>query len=394
VCVESERVAELRLNCCKHAYTVLACAWLAIFWLSGGPVIAQNGFSAAYDSSRPITLRGAVTEIDWVNPHAYLQIDVRDANGIVNSWAVEIGNPIDLEKDGWKRTAVRIGDMVNVEGLLARGEERRAYAKSVVLTRTGAKLFAAANGKHAAAASAPAPRWPDGQVRLGPPPGQKGYWGAASASALVARTGAAIPMNDEGLLRNIADADRVAPFLPWAKAVYVFRQRNLLKDDPLNRCLPPGGPRLFQMPHGLQFVEQRELGRILVLSGGGDRNWRVIYTDGRAQGQADEVVRSYYGNSVGHWEGEQGKKDTLVVDSIGYNEKFWFTNGGLPHTEALHLTERFSRPDLNTLKYEVTVDDPRTYTRPWSGGWTVQWVPNEEIQEYFCEENAESTFLR
>jgi hypothetical protein len=196
-------------------------------------------------------------------------------------------------------------------------------------------------------------------------------------------------MNNEGILRNIADADRVAPFQPWSKAVYEYRQRNLLKDDPFLRCLPPGGPRMFQTPHGFQFIEQRELGRILVLAGGGDRNWRAIYTDGRKQGQADETVRTYYGNSVGRWE-----KDTLVVDSIGFNEKFWFANGGLPHTEALHLTERFSRPDLNTLKYEVTVDDPRTYTRAWTGGWTIRWVPNEEIQEYFCEENAEQTFKR
>ena len=90
---------------------------------------------------------------------------------------------------------------------------------------------------------------------------------------------------------------------------------------------------------------------------------------------------SYFGSSVGRWE-----KDTLVVDSIGYNERFWFTTGGLPHTEALHLVERFSRPDLNTLRYEVTVDDPRTYTRTWTGGWTLQWVPGEDIQEYFCEE--------
>ena len=196
-------------------------------------------------------------------------------------------------------------------------------------------------------------------------------------------------MNRDGLLLSLADADRVAPFQPWAKALYEYRQRTLLKDDPLARCLPPGGPRQFHTPHGFQFVEQRDLGRILVLMGGGDRNWRVIYTDGRSQGQADEVVRSYYGNSVGHWE-----KDTLVVDSIGFNERFWFSAGGLPHTEALHLVERFSRPDLNTLRYEVTVDDPRTYTRPWTGGWTVQWVPDEEIQEYFCEENAESTFIR
>jgi hypothetical protein len=123
--------------------------------------------------------------------------------------------------------------------------------------------------------------------------------------------------------------------------------------------------------------------------GGGDRNWRVIYTDGRPLGAAEDAVPSYYGTSVGKWE-----KDTLVVESVGYNEKFWMTSGGLPHTEGLHLTERFTRTDLNTLKYEVTVDDPRTYTRPWNGGWTIQWVPDQDIQEYFCEDSAESTFIR
>jgi hypothetical protein len=352
------------------------------------PAAAQDGFSATYDNGRPIKLKGTVTGIDWVNPHAFLYVHMRDAAGTSERWAVELGNPLDLEHDGWKPTAVRIGDEVTVDGLLAREPVRQAFAKSVMLGRTNARVFAL-SGKKLTVANEPAPRWPDGQVRLGPAPGKKGYWGKASASSLVENGGTPIPMNDEGILRNLLDADRVAPFQPWAKAVYELRQRTLLKDDPLLRCLPAGGPRQFQTPHGFQFVEQKDIGRILVLLGGGDRNWRAIYADGRGQGEAAEVVRGYYGNSVGHWE-----KDTLVVDSIGYNEKFWLANGGLPSTEALHLVERFTRTDLNTLKYEVTVDDPRTYTRQWTGGWTVQWVPGEEIQEYFCEENAEQTFVR
>jgi hypothetical protein len=352
-----------------------------------GSAFGQNGFSAAYDGARPVTLKGIVTKIDWANPHAFFTIKVRDSAGTITGWVVQIASPLDLEKSGWTSRTLHLGDEVSIDGILARGESRQTFAKSVVLTRTGAKIFTLTSQRPGAAVghpAEPAPRWPDGHVRLGPPPGKKGYWGAASASALVETAAGAIAMNDEGILRNIADAGRVAPFQPWAKSVYEYRQRNLLKDDPLLRCLPPGGPRLFQIAHGFQFIEQPELGRILVLSGGGDRNWRVIYTDGRPQGQPDETVRTYYGNSVGRWE-----KDTLVVDSIGFNENFWFTNGGLPHTEALHLTERFSRPDLNTLKYEVTVDDPRTYTRPWTGGWSIQWVPNEEIQEYFCEEGVD-----
>jgi hypothetical protein len=198
-----------------------------------------------------------------------------------------------------------------------------------------------------------------------------------------------VPMNADAILENISDADRVAPFQPWAKELYLRRQRRLLRDDPVARCVPPGGPRQFHTPHGIQFVEQRELNRILVLLGGGNRNWRYLFTDGRPVAQAAEVVRTFYGTSVGRWEG-----NTLVVETVGFNEKFWFSAGGLPHTEALQTTERFTRVDLNTLNYEVTINDPDAYTRPWTAAWTLRWVPDEEVQEYFCEENAESTFIR
>jgi hypothetical protein len=147
-------------------------------------------------------------------------------------------------------------------------------------------------------------------------------------------------------------------------------------------CLPPGGPRQFQVPYGLQIVEQPDRQRIFVMSGGANRNWRLINLDGRALPTTDDGVSVYYGNSAGRWEG-----DTLMVTSTGYNERFWFSNGGLPHTENLKLSERISRPDFDTLKYEVTVDDPATYTRPWTSGWTLQWIPDQEMEEYFCDDN-------
>jgi hypothetical protein len=354
-----------------------------------GAAWAQRAPSAAYDNSRKMSLKGVVTRIDWVTPSAFFTVNIQDANGTISNWAVEFGNPLDLEKDGWKRTALSIGDVVSVDGIPARDTRRQVLATSVVLAKTGAKLFTAKPKVAAKSKSQPAPRWPDGHVRLGPPPGKKGYWGPPSSTVLVDSTAGNIPMNRDGLLNNILDADKVAPFQPWAKATYEYRQRTLFKDDPYNRCMPPGGVRHFQSPQGFQFIEQPEVGRVLILLGGGDRNWRIVYTDGRPVGNKEDLVLAYYGTSVGKWEG-----DTLVVDTVGFNEKFWFSNGGLPHTESLHLTERFTRTDLNTLRYQVTVDDPKTYTRPWTGGWTIQWVADEEIQEYFCEENAESTFVR
>lgn len=282
---------------------------------------------------------------------------------------------------------MHVGDVLVVNGAPAFGYETQVLATGITLKVNGKSLFTAKAGKPGAAGQAP--RWPDGRVRLGAEPGKKGYWGRPGATALVESSAGRIDMNEDGLLKNLSDADRVAPFQPWARALYLYRQRTRLKDDPLGRCMPPGGPRQFQMANGFQFIEQRDLGRILVLHGGGDRNWRVIYTDGRPQEPPAEVVQSYYGHSVGRWEG-----DTLVVDSVGFNERFWMTAGGLPHTEALHLVERFTRSTLNTLKYEVRVEDPRTYTRPWTGGFDLQWIADQDLQESFCEENVESTLAR
>jgi hypothetical protein len=362
---------------------------LGLLIVAGAVVHAQLPAPALYDEARRITLDGIVTRIEWVNPRAYVFVDVREPAAVSN-WAIEIGNPLELEQRGWMRTTVRIGDGVTVEAVPARGDVKRARLTTFWKKNPRAQVFIGRGAAARAASVVPArtPRWPDGQVRLGPPAGGKGYWGAAAVTTMI-EAGKTVAVRADGLLTNLSDVDAVAPFQPWARAVYLHRQRTLLEDDPSSRCLPPGGPRQFHTPNGFQFVEQRELGRILVLFGGGNRNWRIIYTDGRPLGQAAEAVPSYFGSSVGRWE-----KDTLVVESVGYNERFWMTNGGLPHTDALRLVERFSRPDLNTLRYDVTVDDPRTYTRPWRSAWTVQWVADRDLEEFFCEENAESTFIR
>jgi hypothetical protein len=231
----------------------------------------------------------------------------------------------------------------------------------------------------------PVPRWPDGRPRLGPVPGETGYWARPSSTVLM-ETGTRVEMDGNGLLKNLKDSSKVAPFQPWARALYELRQRNFLNGDPLYLdCKPPGALRQFQMLYGSQFLEDKTFGRIFVMAGGGNHDWHFIYTDGRPQeGEigGNDTNPLYYGNARGRWEG-----DTLVVDTRGLNEKFWFSNGGLPHTEQLHLIERFTRTDLNTLKYDVTIDDLGAYTRVWSAGWTLQWVAGEELPVYYCQDN-------
>lgn len=223
------------------------------------------------------------------------------------------------------------------------------------------------------------PRFDDGTVMLDRAPGELGYWANPSQHALVEK-GVEVVINEQGMLGNIDDAAKVAPLMDWSLALYRYRQANGLKDDPVNVCISPAGPRHLQDPKGFRIIQDRNLDRVFILFGGGNRNWRHINLDGRPAPNLEEVQSTFFGYSNGRWEG-----DTLVVESSGFNDRFWFSAGGLPHTPALKLTERFTRPDHDTLVYNVTIDDPRTYTRTWEAEWTLEWVPGD-IEESFCEE--------
>lgn len=354
---------------------------------SVAPLSAHHAIGAKFDLDRETTLRGTVSKVDWLNPHVHLFMEVAQGNDTV-SWAVELESTIDLRRNGWNAETVRPGDALTVVGPVARDGSRQIWGDSVVADSNGARIFTVAAAQPPAYPdpAPPTPRWPDGHPRLGPPEGESGgYWAFPSATTLV-EEGVQVQADKYGLLENLADIDKVAPFQPWARDLYEYRQRNFLKDDPMFLdCKPQGGPRIFQRPYGVRFLEQRAQNRIRVFWGGGNQGWRMYFLDGREQtgrpeGNAGDPL--YYGHGVGQWEG-----DTLVIDSKGFNDRFWFSNGGLPHTTQLHLIERFSRPDLNTLRYEVTIDDPGAYTRPWTSSWTLRWVANEELPTYYCQDN-------
>jgi hypothetical protein len=128
------------------------------------------------------------------------------------------------------------------------------------------------------------------------------------------------------------------------------------------------------------MVEFPDLQRTVIFDIGGPYSFRIIYMDGRPHPNALEPT--YAGHSVGQWEG-----DTLVVDTVGFNEGSWIEAEGFPHTDQLHLIERFSRTNFNTLKYKVTVDDPGAYTMVWTGGFNLRWNGGAELFEYVCQEN-------
>lgn len=348
--------------------------------------VAHHAIPAKFDDKKPMTLNGIVTLVDWRNPHVHVFVNVKDAKEILN-WAVEIESPIELQQSGWNKDTLQPGDTVTVQGIVARNGSRQVWGNSIVLTTSGKRVLNVTPGAPPLPLEPrPTPRWADKQPRLGPSAGgAQGYWAYPSSTVLF-EAGANVQMDQYGILKNIADASKVAPMQPWALALYINRQNRFLQDDPTYiNCKPPGGPRQLQLPYGVQFVEDRERQRIFVLIGGGNNNFRIIYLDGRGHAGlvgGDDENPLYYGQSVAKWEG-----DTLVVDTRRFNEDFWFTNGGLPHTEQLKLLERFTRQDFDTLKYEVTIDDPSAYTRPWSSGWTLRWVAGQEMPRHLCQEN-------
>lgn len=173
------------------------------------------------------------------------------------------------------------------------------------------------------------------------------------------------------------------PFLPWTKAMEAYNAETLVAYDPQGMCLPPGGPRMMGTPYPSEIIQDRKGERVLIIFEGGTHVWREIHMDGRPLPDRESLNPTYFGYSVGHYE----DNDTLVVETIGYNEKTWILFDGTMHTDELRTIERFSRPNRNTLHYEATIIDPGAYSEPWTVAWDIPWGEGSELSEYICQEN-------
>jgi hypothetical protein len=203
----------------------------------------------------------------------------------------------------------------------------------------------------------------------------RGTWEEANSGLGVGGTGAdplapAVPASQQ----VIKDP---APYQPWAAARVLesFKKRGI--DDPLGLCLPAGVPRssivsLFPV----QIVQTPT--QVIILYEYMSA-FRVIPLNAE---HPDDIVPTYMGDSVGRWEG-----DTLVVDVIGFNDKTWLTGTGTFHSEALHVTERYTRVDKEQINYQVTMDDPKVFTSPWTINTHMMHREGTRIREYVCAEN-------
>ena len=201
-----------------------------------------------------------------------------------------------------------------------------------------------AQGK--AAPAGPTPRMPDGKPDL------QGVW-------------------TPGL--SFANMGQVS-LQPWAQELYQQRRATLSKDDPEGHCLPAGVPRISPFPQ--KFVQTPKL--VVILDEGNIHSFRQIPLD---RDHPKEVDPLWMGDSVGKWDG-----DTLVVDTIGFNDKTWLNGQGVPHSEELHVVERYSRPDLGHLEVDITMEDSKAFTKPHSFKRVFTLMPNTDLLEYVCNE--------
>jgi hypothetical protein len=200
--------------------------------------------------------------------------------------------------------------------------------------------------------ASPAPRTPDGKPDL------SGVWQRLTTYD-----------------RNIAADLKPGDVRPWAEALVQRRLEDLGIDHMSHACLP-WGPNYSTSARRAKIVQTPNL--VLILDE--DLTYRQIYLDGRAL--ETNPHPSWMGYSVGRWEG-----DTLVVDSVGFNDRTWLDTSGHPHTEALRMTERYRRRDFGNLDIEVTLDDPGAYARPWTVALRAELTPDTELLESVCNES-------
>ena len=173
----------------------------------------------------------------------------------------------------------------------------------------------------------------------------------------------------------------------WAKAKYDAAKPSngprsnalTVSDDPvLRKCFPPGTPRIYLQPFPLQFIQTP---KEIIIIYEYDHTVRQIFTDGRPH--PDDVIPTYMGHSIGKWEG-----DTLVVDTIGFNEKTWLDRDGHQHSDQLHVMERFHRVDRDNLQIDITMEDPKALVKPWVTQLNFQLKPDWDIMELACTDNT------
>jgi hypothetical protein len=167
------------------------------------------------------------------------------------------------------------------------------------------------------------------------------------------------------------------PYQPWAEALVNERRLNDARDDPTASCIVGGVPRADFVPYPFKILEEQG---VVVILYEAVHSYRQIFTDGRTL--PNDPNPAWFGYSIGRWDG-----DAFVVETAGFNDNVWLDNAGRPATGSLRVTERFVRRDFGRMDIDITIDDPKTYTRPWRVTQPLDFQADNELIEYICDEN-------
>ena len=241
--------------------------------------------------------------------------------------------------------------------------------------------------------TAPAPKAADGHPDLSGVWENIGWREGASASDSISGTGGAPgsrsaesrrpPAPSIAMFFDIGSAvPGGLPFQPWARELKNKRTAENAKDNPDAHCLPLGNMQLHLHPEPRKIIQTPKEIVILYEGNGGVRE---IFTNGRALPGGD-AQPWWFGYSTGKWVG-----DALVVESRGFRDEGWLDVNGSPLTDQGKMTERFRRVNYGTLELELTVDDPKAYTRPWTVKVTQRLMPDDDLIEFVCQENERSS---
>jgi hypothetical protein len=215
--------------------------------------------------------------------------------------------------------------------------------------------------------SAPAPKVGDGTPDL------SGVWQRV-------RPNREIPGPTNQNLRYLTRNDEPVPYQPWSQALYERRMQANGTGNPHERCLPQSIPGAMLPPNPFKIIQTPRVTVILYEEGG---DYRQVHTDGRTH--PEDANPSWWGYSIGRWE-----RDTFVVETRGFNDLFWLDKAGHAHTEALRTTERFRRINFGQMDLEVTIEDLKAYTKPWTVAFSLALQPDTEILEDECENEKDA----
>jgi hypothetical protein len=325
-----------------------------------------------YDSNKKISLEGRITKVIWENPHIYYEMDVKDKEGNVISWEVEGGEPNPLHRRGWRKDDLQVGDLLLVRDASMARDGSHRVSGGAFFKNGGFRMF---NGRGSHVDEMDGVAAPPTDPKLVTSPKDfNGLWGQGKGSTDISTD----LLPGEEISFTAYGAER-------------YKKVDIAKSG-VNWCLPYGptrsilsiAPALFvQSPNAIAILFEPQI------------DYRIIYLDGRPHPSDVADYPSWFGDSTAKWDG-----DTLVVDTVGVDDRTWLDSFGFEHSGKLHLIERIKKTDPNTLTWTTTVEDPEFFTKPFTYSFTKARAedPNVELgnsgpayhlMPIYCEENKD-----